>query len=108
MNDWLDDDDKFHDECGVFAIYAPGKENIEKRETISFRFKAMIFLLLLHSIDFQFRSSIRRRKRFKRRSPPLHSGSIRDLRGWNYKYRIMNEVAEVSRGLKLNGKGALF
>ena len=24
MDNWLDDDDKFHDECGVFAIYAPG------------------------------------------------------------------------------------
>ncbi|MCB0037835.1 MAG: hypothetical protein KDE51_27570, partial [Anaerolineales bacterium] len=24
-NDWLDDD-KFHDECGVFAVYAPGRE----------------------------------------------------------------------------------
>ena len=26
MSNWLDDDDKFHDECGVFAIYAPGKD----------------------------------------------------------------------------------
>lgn len=26
MNDWFEEDDKFHDECGVFGVYAPGRE----------------------------------------------------------------------------------